>query len=530
MSFDYDYIVIGSGFGGSVAALRLAEKGYSVCVIERGRRWQNQDYADSNWKLWKWLWAPNLMCTGIQTLTFLKNVLVLGGAGVGGGSLVYAAVLLEPPAPFFNDPQWKDLQNDWQQTLAPYYQTARRMLGVTTNPKLWKSDELLLEYAKEIGREHYFQPTDVGIYFGDPDQDNADPYFGGDGPSRRGCDHSGRCMVGCRQGGKNSLDRNYLYLAEKLGVNIMPETEAFDILPLPDGGYRVELKKSIGVFRPRRQALTCCGVVVAAGALGTNKLLLRCKQKGSLPNLSDRLGKVVRTNSEVLVGATTSDNAADFSKGIAITSSLFVTDNTHIEPVRYPEKSDAMSFIATLMTDGNGRFTRPLRYLWNCLRHPLLFLKSLNPLNWAKKSIIFLVMQNYDNRLDLSWKRKWIWPFKRMLSSHWPSSSIPTYIPEANQAARAIAKKINGYPSSSITEVLLNMPLSAHILGGCVIGKDKAHGVIDSTCKVFGYEDMYIVDGAAIPANLGVNPSLTITALAEYAMSHIPEKEQNNER
>jgi cholesterol oxidase len=242
------------------------------------------------------------------------------------------------------------------------------------------------------------------------------------------------------------------------------------------------------------------------------------------------LGKKVRTNSEVLVGATTSDRDADFSKGIAITSSLFVTDNTHIEPVRYPEKSDAMSFIATLMTDGNGRFTRPLKYLWSCFRHPMLFFKTLNPFNWAKKSIIFLVMQNYDNRLDLSWKRKWIWPFKRMLSSHWPSSSIPTYIPEANQAARAIAKKINGYPSSSITEVLLNMPLSAHILGGCVIGKDKEHGVVDSTCKVFGYEDMYVVDGAAIPANLGVNPSLTITALAEYAMSHIPEKGKNEKR
>lgn len=529
MAFDYDYIIIGSGFGGSVAALRLAEKGYSVCVIERGKRWSENDYANTNWQFWKWLWAPSIFCTGIQTLVFLKNVLVLGGAGVGGGSLVYAAVLLEPPRPFFDDPQWKELQQDWQKALTPFYQTARRMLGVTTNPKLWKSDELLYEYAREINREHHFQPTEVGIYFGDPSTLNSDPYFGGDGPARKGCDHSGRCMVGCRQGGKNSLDRNYLYLAEKLGARIIPETEVVDIIPLEKGGYRIDSQKSTGIIRTQRRSLTTRGVIVAAGALGTNKLLLRCKQKGSLPKLSDQLGKNVRTNSEVLVGATAHDKNADFSKGIAITSSLFVTDNTHIEPVRYPEKSDLMSFIATLMTDGSGRFSRPLQHFWNCLRHPILFLRTLNPINWAKKSIIFLVMQNLDNRLDLSFERKWYSPFKRRLASHWPSSTIPTFIPEANQTARAIAQKINGYPSSSITEVLLNMPLSAHILGGCIIGKDKDHGVVDSSCKVFNYDNMYIVDGAVIPANLGVNPSLTITAIAEYVMSRIPAKEPKHE-
>ncbi|MBN1464765.1 GMC family oxidoreductase [candidate division KSB1 bacterium] len=529
MRFDYDYIVIGSGFGGSVAALRLIEKGYSVCVIERGRRWQDEDYAKTNWLLWKWLWMPNLFCTGIQSLTFLRNALVLSGSGVGGGSLVYAAVLLEPPRSFFDDPQWKDLQKDWQKTLAPFFQTARRMLAVTANPQLWQSDELLREYAQDIGREHCFQPTDVGIYFGDPENFKPDPYFGGDGPPRKGCNHCGRCMVGCSQGGKNSLDRNYLYLAEKLGAKIVPETEAVDISPLPGGGYRIESKKSSGIIRSRKKSLTCSGIIVAAGALGTNELLLKCKQKGSLPDLSPQLGKIVRTNSEVLVGATSTKRSANFSKGIAITSSLFVTNNTHIEPVRYPEKSDAMCWLATLMTDGAGRLSRPFQFLWNCLQHPLLFLKTLNPIHWAKKTIILLVMQNYDNRLDLSLERKWYWPFSKMLSSHWPSSSIPTYIPEANQAARAIAKKIDGYASSSITEVLLNMPLSAHIIGGCVIGKDRDHGVVDSTCKVFGYENFYIVDGAAIPANLGVNPSLTITAIAEYAMSHFAMKDPYNE-
>ena len=523
----YDYIVIGSGFGGSVSALRLAEKGYSVCLIERGKRWNQEDFAKSNWLLWKWLWMPNLFCTGIQSLTFLKNALVLSSSGVGGGSLVYAAVLLEPPRPFFDDPQWRDLQDDWQKTLAPFYDTARRMLGVTPNPKLGKSDELLLEYAREIGRDHYFKATDVGIYFGDPDKFNPDPYFDGDGPPRKGCEHNGHCMEGCRHCGKNSLYRNYLYLAEKLGVDIIAEREVTNIQSLTEGGYRVESIRSTGYIRSRQKPLTAKGIILAAGALGTNKLLLRCKQNGSLPRLSEQLGKTVRTNSEVLVGATASDDSSNFSKGIAITSSLFVTDNTHIEPVRYPEKSDAMSFIATIMTDGAGRFTRPIKFLWNCLRHPLLFLKTLNPIHWAKRSIIFLVMQNYDNQLDLSLRRKWYWPFKKRLSSHWPSSSIPTFIPEANHAARSIAKKINGYACSSITEVALNMPLSAHILGGCVIGKDSQHGVVDATCKVFGYEDMYVVDGAAVPANLGVNPSLTITAIAEYAMSHIPEKEKD---
>lgn len=521
---DYDYIIIGSGFGGSVSALRLAEKGYKVCIVERGKRWEKHDYARTNWQLWKWLWIPKLFCTGIQKLTFLKNVLVLSGSGVGGGSLGYCAVLLEPPRTFYDDPQWKALEKDWQNTLAPFFEKAKKMLGVTKNPKLWKSDELLYEYAKEIDREQYFKPADVGIYFGDPDTESDDPFFQGSGPKRTGCDFSGRCMVGCSHGGKNSLDRNYLYLAEKLGVKIIPETVAKFIEPLEKGGYCVTIQKSTGWIQKRKKHLTAHGIVVAAGALGTNKLLLYCKQKKLLPKLSNRLGKIVRTNSEVLVGATSTRKDARFCDGISITSSLFVNEATHIEPVRYPENSDAMFWIATLMTDGGSRLSRPFKYLLQCFQHPIHFLRGFFPFGWAKRSIIFLVMQSLDNRLDLFLKRKWYWPFYKNLVSKWPSSTIPTFIPEANAAAKSIAKKINGYASSSFTEVLFNMPISAHILGGCVIGKDIHQGVVDKKCKAFGYENFYIVDGSALPANLGVNPSLTITAIAEYAMSHIPKK------
>ncbi|NOY58866.1 MAG: GMC family oxidoreductase [Calditrichaeota bacterium] len=522
---DYDYIVIGSGFGGSVSALRLAEKGYRVCVIERGKRCTNNDFAKSNWQLRKWLWAPKLFCTGIQSLTLLKNVLVLSGSGVGGGSLGYCAVLLKPPAPFFNDPQWAGLQDDWQKVLAPFYDIATKMLGVTQNPKLWKGDELLREYAQDLQRENYFNPTNVGIFFGDSEHESDDPFFNGNGPARTGCDHKGSCMVGCRTGGKNSLDLNYLYLAEKLGVTIMPETLVTNVAELSDAEYEITTEESTRLFNKKRMKLTASGVVFAAGTLGTNKLLLSCKQRGSLPRLSDRLGKTVRTNSEVLVGAKAKDKKYNFSEGISITSSLFVDEHTHIEPVRYPQGSDAMFWLSTLLTDGGSWLSRPLKFLWNCLKHPLEFLRTLFPFGWAKNSIILLVMQDLDNRMDLFLKQKWYRPFANKLASRRNSSTVPNFIPQANEAAKAIAKKINGAPQSALTEVLFNAPVTAHIIGGCVIGKDRESGVIDKNCRVFGYENMLIVDGSTIPANLGVNPSLTITAIAEYAMSSIHPKE-----
>jgi cholesterol oxidase len=527
MSQVYDYVVIGSGFGGSVSALRLAEKGYSVCVIEKGRRFKDEDLPNSNWDLMNWLWMPKVHFTGFQQLTLLHKVLILSGTGVGGGSLIYCAVLFEPPDTFYEDVQWSGLDKNWKQTMAPFYKEAKRMLGVTENPKLWKNDELLLDYAKEIGREKFFRPTQVGVFFGEPGVTVADPYFGGEGPPRTGCNHSSGCMLGCKNGGKNTLNRNYLYLAEKLGAKIIPEKEVIRIEETQDGGYRLTIKTSIGILNFKKQVIETKGVIVAAGALGSNKLLMENKRIGTLPKLSDQLGKVVRTNSEVMVGARGLSRENKFCEGVAITSSLFVDDETHIEPVSYPEGSDAMFWLSTLMTDGGSMLLRPLKHILNCLTHPIKFIRSRSPFGWAKKAIILLVMQTKDNKLIFKWKRRWWFPFVRSLTSKGTEKSIPTYIPAANHAARGIAKRINGIPQSAVTEVLFNIPISAHILGGCVIGKDTNNGVVDKYGKVFGYDNIYIADGSIVPANLGVNPSLTITALAEYVMSNIPKKKDS---
>ncbi len=523
MSYDYDYVVIGSGFGGSVAALRLAEKGYSVCVVESGKRYTADDFPRSNWRVWKWLWAPRLFCTGIQRLTMMNNVMILSGSGVGGGSLVYCAVLLEPPDAFYRDPQWASLASDWKKTLAPHYVTAKKMLGVTTNPRLWKSDKLLKEYAREIDREQHFKPTEVGIFFGEPGVEVADPYFDGAGPRRMGCDMSSHCMVGCRGGGKNSLDRNYLYLAEKLGAAIQPERTVLRVEPVEEGGYDIISRKSHGWFTAQRYRTRARGVVFAAGALGTMRLLFECKRRGALPNISDYLGYMFRTNSEVLVGARAKNGRYNYSEGIAITSSLFVNEETHIEPVRYPVGSDAMFWLSTIMTDGGSRLMRPFTHIIDCLQQPINFLRSRKPFGWAKSSVILLVMQTLDNRLRVTLKRNWWWPFCGLFRSEGKVKAAPAYIPEANRAARSIAEMINGIPQSAVTEVMFNTPLSAHMLGGCVMGEDAHTGVVDKHGRVFGYDNMYIVDGSIMPANLGVNPSLTITALAEYILTHIPD-------
>jgi len=523
MQEGYDYIVIGSGFGGSVAALRLAEKGYRVAVLEQGLRYRTEDFPRTNWNLRKFLWRPSLGLYGIQAMTLLKDVFVLHGAGVGGGSLVYANNLLVPPEEVLNHPAWG--QPNMAKVLKPYYDRARQMLGATPSPVITPADELLQECARDIGRGDTFHVNDVGVYFGEEGVTVPDPYFNGAGPPRAGCTRCGGCMVGCRYNAKNTLDKNYLYLAEKLGVEIIPDTRVTDVKPSDRGGYTLLTERVTGFFHPPKR-YRAKGVFFCAGVLGTVKLLLKCQHNGSLPGLSPQLGNVVRTNSEALVGAKAGNKEVDYSKGIAITSGVYPDDNTHIETVRYGKGQDAMSFLATLLVGGGKPWPRPLRFLGTALRHPLRFLKSLNPVGWAERTIILLVMQKVDNYLRLEYKPRWWRLGRRSLNSfRHTEKKVPSYIPVANDFARRLAEKTNGEAFSVLPEVLFDTSTTAHILGGCIMGADAKQGVIDFKGKIHGYDNLYVADGSVIPVNLAVNPSLTITALAEYILEQVPPKD-----
>jgi len=523
-AFDVDFLVIGSGFGGSVAALRLAEKGYSVAVVERGKRWRNEDFPKTNWNVRKYLWAPMLRCFGIQALTFLRDTMILHGSGVGGGSLVYASTHLVPPDEVFDDPGWRAL-GDWKTDLAPHYETANRMLGVTEAQCQGATDRMLHEIAKDMGRESTYHPTRVAMYFGEPGRTISDPYFGGKGPDRSGCIQCGGCMVGCRHNAKNTLDKNYLYLAEKLGVTIVPESEVRAIHELPGGGYQVDAVRITDLLVKRLQSFRCRGIVAAGGVMGTVPLLMRCKMQGQLPRISDRIGQFVRTNSEALVGATSRRRDVDYSDGIAIASGFRPDDNTGIEICRYGSGQDFMSLLSTIMVPGGPPWPRWLRFIGTAIRHPVSFLRLLNPFGWSRRSGILLVMQSLPNHMSLILKRRWYWPFSKRLTSQWSSPDrVPKYIPVADEVARRLADKMHGDASASIPEVVFNLSTTAHILGGCPMGRNASEGVIDKFGRLFGYENFYVADGSAIPANLSVNPSHTILALSEYFMSHVPEK------
>jgi len=521
----YDFIIIGSGFGGSVSALRLAEKGYQVAVLETGKRYRTEDFPRTNWNIFKFLWLPFLRCYGILRLTLLSDVLILSGSGVGGGSLGYANTLLTPPDSFFNDSQWAAM-GDWKSILAPHYRTAKQMLGVTRNKELYPADELLRDIAGEMGRGHTFKLQDVGVFFGEPEKTVPDPFFGGKGPDRTGCNFCGGCMVGCRYNAKNTLDKNYLYLAENLGATIFPETRATLIRENPDGGYQVDTTRSTALFNRKPQTFQAQKIVLSAGVLGTVPLLLTCQSQGTLTRLSPILGSRVRTNSETLMGVTSRNDDVDYSKGIAITSSIYPDEVTHVEPVRYSAGSDLMSFLATVFTESRYPLLRPFKWFFSIIRHPVTFWQTVWPVGWAKRSIILLVMQTIDNSLKVYQKRRWWWPFKISLlsSPEYKRKRAPVYIPQAHAVTRALAEKTGGIPQSAVSEVLLNTGITAHILGGCPIGPDPDRGVIDGRNRVYGHENIYVVDGSMIPANLGVNPGLTITAMAEHAMSHVPPK------
>ena len=528
MTYDYDWLVVGSGFGGSVSALRLAEKGYDVAVLECGKRFGDDDFASSTGDSRRYFWAPRAGMKGIFRLSIFKDVAVVSGCGVGGGSLGYANTLYVPPAPFFEDPQWGDLE-DWQARLAPHYETAQRMLGVVVHDRDDPADQLLRELGEEMGVADTYRKTPVGVYLDNPGKTVADPYFEGEGPERTGCMQCGRCMVGCPHGAKNTLVKNYLWLAEHRGVEVQAERTVTDIRPLSgaDGsdGYAVTSEHS-GLLRGRkRRTLTARGVIVAAGPLGTNKLLQRCRLGGSLPKISPRLGELVRTNSESILGVRVpEDYPEDLTRRVAITSSIYPDPYTHIETVTYGEAGDSMSLLNTLLVGDGTRVTRPLKLLGQILRHPANFAKILWPRGSSRRSIILLVMQTLDNAIALRPKLKRNGEV-RLQTEQDPERPIPTFIPAANKAAEWLAERTGGVATSSLTEAAFNIPTTAHILGGAAIGHGPEDGVVDSRQRVFGYENLMVCDGAAIPANVGVNPSLTITALAEHAISEVPPKE-----
>lgn len=519
----YDYIIIGSGFGGSVSALRLSEKGYRVAVLEKGKRFLPEDFPRTNWNLKKSLWIPQLGLYGIWVLSLLSHAFILHGTGVGGGSLNYANQLLVPPDEVFEKPEWG--LGDWKSKLAPFYAEAKRMLGANPSPSVGKADEILAEIGKEILGEDTFHINDVGVFFGEPDITVPDPYFSGEGPARTGCTFCGACMIGCRVGSKNTLDKNYLYLAEhKYRADIFPEAEAIGVRPFNDG-YEVLTKKSTGFFHPKK-TFRARGVVFSGGVMGSVKLLLECKNKGLLPNLSPQLGNFVRTNSEALLGVKAKDKQADYSNQISITSGIYPDKDTHVEVVRFNKGSDFIALLATLLTDGGGRMPRAVRFLCNAVCHPLEFLKSFWPFGWAARTSILLVMQTVENHMRFDLKPRWWRLGLRSMNSELSpgAKKIPSYIPLANQIAKRMGEKIDGQPMSAWTEVLFDVPTTAHILGGAVMAETPEKGVVDFNGEIHGYPNLYVVDGSNVPANLGVNPSLTITALAEYIMSQMPDK------
>ena len=527
---DYDWIVIGSGFGGSVAALRLAEKGYRVAVLECGRRYRDEDYAKSAWNLRRYFWMPRLGLRGVFRMTVFRDLLIVSGSGVGGGSLGYANTLYRARPAFFRDDQWAELA-EWESDLEPHYETAERMLGVTDYEGVGPADQLLHEYAEEIGAADTFKPTRVGTFFGEPGVEVDDPYFGGEGPRRTGCVRCGSCMIGCRYGAKNTLVKNYLWFAEKLGADVLSERMVTDVRPrgAADGsdGYAVTSRRSgAWLSRRRERTLTAAGVVFAAGALGTNQLLADAKHRGSLPRLSDRVGEVVRSNSESIQAVTAPDDDRDFAASVAITSSIYPDPDTHIEVVTYGHGGDLMSRLFTPATGPGTRVTRPLKWIGAMLRHPLRALRLLWPFGWSRRTIILLVMQTTDAAMRFVAKRRLFSRRVRLQTEQDPERPNPTYIPAAAEATGWFANRIGGAAQSSITESALNIPTTAHILGGAVIGADPDHGVVDAANRVFGYENLMVCDGASIPANPGVNPSLTITALAEHAMAQVPEKDE----
>ena len=530
--FDYDVLVIGSGFGGSVTALRLTEKGYRVGVLEAGARFEDDDLPNTSFEVKKYLFAPAAGCYGIQRIDMVKDCLIVAGAGVGGGSLVYANTLYEPLDAFYRDPSWSHI-TDWKDELAPYYDQAKRMLGVVEYPHRTPSDEVMEKVATDMGVGDTFHPTPVGVFFGGPGQspadEVADPYFGGAGPDRNPCRNCGECMTGCRHNAKNTLVKNYLYLAEQAGAVVHPLTTVTKVVPLDGGGYRIDTRWTKAKLSRRTavKTFTAEQVVFSAAALGTQKLLHQLKGEGDLPRISDRLGVLTRTNSEAILGALAPDLSTDYTEGVAITSSWHPDEHTHIEPVRYGRGSNFMSLMQTVLADETGtepRWRTWLREMWSQRRN-VIDLYDMK--HWSERTVIALVMQTLDNSITTIGKKT---PFGwRMSSKQGHGEPNPTYIPVAYEAVRRMADVMGGTPGGNVGEPF-NAPLTAHFIGGCTIGDSPETGVVDPYQRMYGYPGLHVVDGSTISANLGVNPSLTITAQAERAMAFWPNKGEPDPR
>lgn len=522
--FEFDWLIVGSGFGGSVAAHRLTQKGYRVGVLECGRRWEDDDFASSLWNLRRSLWAPRLGLRGTLRISMFKDITVLTGSGVGGGSLVYSNVLYRPPDDFFDDPAWAGLE-DWRTVLRPYYDEAERMLGVTQYQIDGPADALMREVAREMGAGESFGKPPVAVFMGEPGVTVEDPYFAGDGPPRTGCTLCGSCMAGCRDGAKNVLPKNYLWFAERGGARVMPNRNVTDIRPLGDSadgseGFAVTSERS-GPWGSQRRVQTARAVVVAAGALGTNKLLQRCRLNGSLAALSSRLGDRVRTNSESVLAVTAPDDRFDFSEAVSITSSIYPDPETHVQPVTYGRGADAMSLMFTVLPAIGARATQPLRFATAVLRGPGAALRTLSFRNWSRRTMLMIVMQAIDTSIRLKPVGRARDGSVRLATEIAPGATRPAPIPRAYEVARRLAEKTGGQAQASLLEAVVGTPVTAHFLGGAVIGADADEGVVDSRLRVFGYQNLLICDGSVLPANIGVNPSLTITALAEHAIGHV---------
>jgi cholesterol oxidase len=523
----YDVLVVGSGFGGSVTALRLSEKGYRVGVLEAGRRFRDEELPTSSWKVRDYLFAPALGCRGLLRMTLLNDVLVLSGAGVGGGSLVYANTLYEPPRAFFEDPHWAGI-TDWAHELAPYYDQARRMLGVTTYPGLSPSDRVMRAVADGLGVGHTFGPADVGVLFGErPGQRVADPFFGGAGPERTTCTECGGCMTGCRIGAKNTTVKNYLHLAERAGAVVHPLTTVTDVRPRPEGGYAVTTRRTGAGPRRGRATFTADQVVLSAASLGTQRLLHRLRDSGSLPRVSPRLGELTRTNSEAILGVRARGDDVDYSRGVAITSSLHLDEHTHVEPVRYGRGSNLLGLLMATLTDvpaSGSRLLAGLRQMWHGRRDlPRLH----DPRRWSERTIVLLVMQSLDNSLTTYLKRR---PWGRRLTTRQGTGQPnPVWIPAAHDVARRVGEVIDGIPGGTWAD-LVDIPTTGHLTGGCPIGETAETGVVDAYHRLHGHPGLHVIDGSTVAANLGVNPSLTITAMAERAVSLWPNKGEDDPR